>query len=356
MTERNTRRSFLKAIGATATVGALADTAAAYHTQDPYVDDFRPADSSNYTSASRGAEAIDWVVIHVGEGDYGGMVGWFQDPSADVSAHYAIRNSDGYASQMVHHEDKAWHAGGQNYNYYSIGIEHGGYTDQTQFTDALYKKSANIVSSLCDQYNIPKNHPSGVAPCDASTDGGIIGHHQVPESDCGPNNHTDPGSTWDWDYYMDLVGGTNNGGGGDGGTSYSWPTYSYGDQAEAVYSIQYLLEENGYPLDYHDGIYGTEVETTIEQFQSDRNITVDGIVGPETWNELYVVVWDAEDDPWWATYGAQHHLNYGQGYDIAVDGYYGPETRSAIEDFQTSAGLTVDGVVGHDTWQALMDI
>ena len=352
------RRTFLKLTGATAAVGGLATTATASHTQDPYVDDFRPADSSNYGNASRGASHINWVVVHVGESDYDSMVNWFQDPAADVSAHYVVRNSDGYASQMVHHEDEAWHAGGQNYNDYSIGLEHGGYTDQTNFTDALYRKSANIVSSLCDQYDIPKVRPSGVAPCDASTDGGIIGHHQVPESDCGYNAHTDPGSTWDWDYYMDLIGGTNEGGsGGDGGsTSYSWPTYSRGDQSEAVYSIQYLLEQQGYALQYHDGIYGSEVENTVAQFQQDSGLTVDGIVGPNTWEALYVPVVSSSDDPWWATYGAQHHLRDGQGYDIAVDGYYGPETEGAVEDFQSNAGLTVDGVVGHDTWQALMDI
>ncbi|MFC6732557.1 peptidoglycan-binding protein [Haladaptatus sp. DYSN1] len=55
-----------------------------------------------------------------------------------------------------------------------------------------------------------------------------------------------------------------------------------------------------------------------------------------------------------ATYGVQHHLKYGQGYSIAVDGYYGPETKGAVEDFQSNAGIRVDGVIGHDTWQALM--
>lgn len=144
--------------------------------------------------------------------------------------------------------------------------------------------------------------------------------------------------------------------GGSGGTSYSWPTYSSGDQAEAVYSIQYLLEEHGYSLQYHDGIYGAEVQNAIENFQSTKGLLVDGVVGPNTWEELYVTVWDANNDPWWATYGAQHHLRYGQGYSISVDGYYGSETRNAIEDFQSNAGIAVDGVVGHDTWQALMEL
>ncbi|WP_266075375.1 peptidoglycan hydrolase [Haladaptatus caseinilyticus] len=144
--------------------------------------------------------------------------------------------------------------------------------------------------------------------------------------------------------------------GGGGGGSYSWPIYSRGDQAEAVYSIQYLLEEHGYSLNYHDGIYGSEVESTVESFQSANGLSVDGVVGPNTWEELYVPVVSSSNDPYWATYGAQHHLRYDEGYSISVDGYYGPETESAIESFQSSAGIAVDGIVGHDTWQALVDI
>lgn len=173
----------------------------------------------------------------------------------------------------------------------------------------------------------------------------------------GMNTNYATDTSWDTkirDIMNQLANNIDYGGGGGGGGSYSWPTYSYGDQAEAVYSIQYLLEEHGYALNYHDGIYGSEVQNTIESFQSSKGLAVDGVVGPNTWEELYVTVWDATDDPWWATYGAQHHLNYGQGYDIAVDGYYGPETQSAIESFQSNAGLAVDGIVGHDTWQALM--
>jgi len=36
-----------------------------------------------------------------------------------------------------------------------------------------------------------------------------------------------------------------------------------------------------------------------------------------------------------------------------IDGSFGPQTQSAVEAFQSSAGLAVDGVIGPATWGAL---
>ncbi|SIR49813.1 N-acetylmuramoyl-L-alanine amidase [Haladaptatus litoreus] len=215
---KQTRRNLLKQFGAAGAIGlgsvGLSGTASA-HVQDPYADRWVAADSSNYSNTNRSSNSINWVVIHVTQGSYSGAVSWLQNPDSNVSAQYVMRNSDGHTTQMVHNEDTAWHAGGTNYNAHSVGIEHEGWVGETNFTDALYQKSANIVSWLCDTYGISKTHPTGVAPCDARDGSGIIGHHQVPESDCGYNDHTDPGSTWDWNYFMSLVNGDSGGGGGN---------------------------------------------------------------------------------------------------------------------------------------------
>lgn len=41
-----------------------------------------------------------------------------------------------------------------------------------------------------------------------------------------------------------------------------------------------------------------------------------------------------------------------KGYSLAVDGYFGPETRGVVMAFQRDAGIAVDGVVGPQTWGA----
>ncbi len=42
-----------------------------------------------------------------------------------------------------------------------------------------------------------------------------------------------------------------------------------------------------------------------------------------------------------------------QGYNIAVDGSFGKQTQAAVEEYQKKNGLTVDGVVGKQTWGKL---
>jgi hypothetical protein len=52
------------------------------------------------------------------------------------------------------------------------------------------------------------------------------------------------------------------------------------------------------------------------------------------------------------TLGIQR-INWGQGFtQSATDGYFGPNTKADVEDYQDQEGETVDGLVGSDTWDA----
>jgi peptidoglycan hydrolase-like protein with peptidoglycan-binding domain len=50
---------------------------------------------------------------------------------------------------------------------------------------------------------------------------------------------------------------------------------------------------------------------------------------------------------------AQEHL-VTAGEPITIDGGFGPQTQAAVETFQSTHGLAVDGVIGDLTWQALL--
>ncbi|MFT3698494.1 MAG: peptidoglycan recognition family protein [Kofleriaceae bacterium] len=149
--------------------------------------DWVPANTSNYENASR--TAVDHIVIHDTEGSFAGTVSWFQDPAAQVSAHYVVRSSDGHVTQMVAEQDIAYHD--KCFNTTTIGIEHEGYQAQSAqwYTEAMYEASAKLTASIAERYGIAKEH------------GPIVGHGEAP--DC--SDHTDPGPGWDWAHYIDLV-------------------------------------------------------------------------------------------------------------------------------------------------------
>jgi peptidoglycan hydrolase-like protein with peptidoglycan-binding domain len=49
----------------------------------------------------------------------------------------------------------------------------------------------------------------------------------------------------------------------------------------------------------------------------------------------------------------QQLLNSKSHATIAVDGYFGSETKQMVEIYQRNHGLVVDGIVGQQTWSSL---
>jgi peptidoglycan hydrolase-like protein with peptidoglycan-binding domain len=80
----------------------------------------------------------------------------------------------------------------------------------------------------------------------------------------------------------------------------TWPQLieqvSQGDQGDAVRAAQSQLHSRGDPNAIAvDGIFGPQTAAAVEGFQQLLGITVDGIVGPITWNHLINNYLDAHD-------------------------------------------------------------
>ena len=60
---------------------------------------------------------------------------------------------------------------------------------------------------------------------------------------------------------------------------------SYGSRGSDVTELQKLLNKNGYKLS-EDGIFGTNTQAAVKDYQQKNNLAVDGIVGNNTWGAL----------------------------------------------------------------------
>jgi peptidoglycan hydrolase-like protein with peptidoglycan-binding domain len=131
----------------------------------------------------------------------------------------------------------------------------------------------------------------------------------------------------------------------------AYHTQSSGNRGVDVLAVQYLLQSHGISV-AADGIFGSGTAGAVRTFQSRRGLTVDGIVGPQTWGALVQTVRQGSTGA--AVRALQAQLNKKRRLSLAVDGVFGPATNSAVRTFQSHAGIGVDGIVGPTTWRNLI--
>lgn len=68
------------------------------------------------------------------------------------------------------------------------------------------------------------------------------------------------------------------------------PALSNGDKGNAVKSLQGILQANGFDLEYcggADGVFGAGTEYAVKAYQTQHGLDVDGVVGSQTWGEMF---------------------------------------------------------------------
>ena len=130
-------------------------------------------------------------------------------------------------------------------------------------------------------------------------------------------------------------------------------TIRRGDRGKEVKTAQQLLNHKGYGAGSVDGIFGENTEKAVRALQKNYGITVDGIIGTDTWDSLEVDGVLKQGARGAKVRGLQNELN-ARGYGAGnADGIFGSKTQAAVKALQRAGGIAADGIVGPDTWAAL---
>ncbi len=139
--------------------------------------------------------------------------------------------------------------------------------------------------------------------------------------------------------------------------------YALGASGPAVAEVRARLFRVGLLPDPHGDAFDEPVRAAVRQFQQDRRLLVDGVVGPETFRRLEEARWRVGERLLQFTPG---HLLRGDdvgvlqvrlnelGFDAGRnDGIFGPATDRAVRELQRGTGEESDGIVGPSTLRAL---
>lgn len=118
-----------------------------------------------------------------------------------------------------------------------------------------------------------------------------------------------------------------------------------------------------------DGEYGGNTVRAVRAYQQAMGLSVDGMVGSDTWNsmalsyrsrygdeQVYPGIALRQGQQGGTVKALQQDLNEKDHAKLTADGKFGPATVQAVKMFQHCHGLNEDGVAGVNTWQALKNL
>ena len=141
-------------------------------------------------------------------------------------------------------------------------------------------------------------------------------------------------------------------------------TFRQGDTGPAVAEIRSALVSLAL-LGAGEDVFDAATDRAVREFQQRRGVSVDGIVGPETYAALQAArlrlgdrILSLAGKPFAGDdVGALQERLMELGFDTGrIDGVFGTRTEQALKGFQREYGLVSDGVCGPSTLRALKQL
>jgi len=251
--------------------------------------------------SSRGGSKVRLIVLHTAEGatTIESLGNWFGNSANQVSSHTGADDKPNTVGEYVIRPNKAWTA--SNANPVSVQIEMCAFakwsTDEWNSHPNMLDNCAKWIAEEAAYFGIPLTRLSA-----SQAQGGGTGVCQHVDLGSWGGGHWDCGDGFPMDRVMQMAGGAP-------GPAPAPPTPS-GPAPPFPYPPSDYLGTARPDPHCHSGYYASDQPNV------------------RTWQ------------------GQMAH----RGWNIGVDGQYGPQSEGVCRQFQAEKGLSVDGLVGPQTW------
>jgi len=265
--------------------------------------------SPNYSS--RGGAGVRLIVLHTAEGSrtYQSLGSYFQNPASQVSSHVGIDDTANTVGEYVQRSGKAWTA--SNANPVAVQAELCAFAawDNAEWHrhPNMLENAATWIREESQAFGIPivklnaqQAQSSGRGVCQHVDLGSWGGGH----TDCGPafpidevismaggsapptptptpppSGKAPPFPLPSGYYYGPASGPTES-------VSGQYPPYGGPNGAAGLKQWQGQMAARGWTISA-DGFYGNQTAGVARQFQQEKGLSVDGLIGSQTWSTAW---------------------------------------------------------------------
>jgi hypothetical protein len=247
--------------------------------------------SPNYST--RGGTAVTRIVLHTAEGalTYQSLGSFFANPASGVSSHVGIDDTPGTVGEYVRRDYKAWTAA--DANPWCVQAELCAFaawdTAEWDQHPRMLQNTAAWIAEEAARFAIPI---VGLVGAQAQNRA-LLGVCQHVDLGSMGGGHWDCGPGFPMDQVLAMAGGT-----APAPTPTPPPATGVAPPFPGTLLVnvtsghgtaqwQTQMVARGWTIAVDD-VYGGQSEHVARQFQTEKGLTVDGIVGPETWDAAWV--------------------------------------------------------------------